>query len=136
MSELGVDTLCRIYVKIRDAKAAVTKEYDSKIAELEEQLEAVGNEIKDSIQALGDGATSVKTKYGLAMLKTERRYYARDWSAFRQFMREHDAMELTEKRVAQGEMEKWLEEHPDLVPPSLDSMSKIVVVVQRPRATA
>jgi hypothetical protein len=45
---------------------------------------------------------------------------------------EHDAVDLLEKRIAQGNMRQFLEENPGTVPPGLNSNSEYSVSVRKP----
>jgi hypothetical protein len=47
-------------------------------------------------------------------------------------MLEHDAIDLLEKRIAQGNMSKFLEENPGLLPPGLNSNTEYAISVRKP----
>ena len=127
-----LDRLAKIYRKIRDAKAALTTEYDTKIAGLEAQLEVVSDAMKEHMKAAG--VTSVKTEEGTIILSKQTRYSVQDWDAFKAFVVEHGALDLFEKRVAQKNTEQFLEENPDVAIPSLMTDAKYVVSVRKPGA--
>jgi hypothetical protein len=61
----------------------------------------------------------------------KKRYWTNDWHSFYAFLKEHEALELLEKRVAQTNMSTFLEENPDLHPPGLNVDSRYSVVVRR-----
>jgi len=46
-------------------------------------------------------------------------------------LKEHEALELLEKRISQSNMATFLEENPDLHPPGLNVDSRYAVVVRR-----
>jgi hypothetical protein len=58
-------------------------------------------------------------------------YWTNDWEAMGRFVVEHQAPELLEKRLNQGNMKQFLEEHPDLLPPGLNVDSQYSVTVRR-----
>jgi hypothetical protein len=66
------------------------------------------------------------------ILATKTRYYTQDWSSFKDFILEHDAVDLLEKRIAQSNMAQFLEQNPGLVPPGLNSDTEYDVTVRRP----
>jgi hypothetical protein len=62
------------------------------------------------------------------------RYYTQDWDSFKKFVIEHDVVDLLEKRIAQTNMSKFLEENPTLVPPGLNSNTEFDISVRKPTA--
>ena len=125
-----LDRLVRVYMKIRTKAQAVAKEYETQIEELKMQQNEVAMAIKDVLQAMG--TKSAKTDYGTAILTTKTRYYAQDWDAMRGFILEHQALDLLEKRIAQSNMGKFLEDNPRLTPPGLNSVTEYDVSVRKP----
>ena len=108
----------------------LTKEYESQIEELKLQQDDVKAAIKDQLKALG--SKSVRTDYGTVTLTIKKRYSTQDWDAFKHFVVEHDALDLFEKRIAQSNMNKFLEENPTLVPPGLQADTEYDVSVRKP----
>lgn len=126
MEDLPMDRLVRIYMKMR----AALQELDAQIEAIKEQQQEVKNEIKDRMRALG--TKSLKTDYGTVSLMEKTRYYTQDWDSFKQFLVQHDAIDLLEKRIAQTNMRTFLEENPALVPPGLNSDTDFDVSVRKP----
>lgn len=127
-----LDKLAKTYRRIRDAKAALTTEYDTQIAGLDGQLEIVADAMKEQMKAAG--VTSVKTSEGTVILSKQTRYSVQDWDAFKAFAVEHDALDLFERRIAQKNTEQFLEQNPDVAIPSLMTDAKYVVSVRKPGA--
>lgn len=127
MEELPLDRLVRIYMKMRSA----LQDLDAQIEAIKEQQQEVKNEIKDRMRALG--TKSVKTDFGTVSLTEKTRFYTQDWDSFKQFVIQHDAVDLLEKRIAQTNMRTFLEENPTLVPPGLNSDTEFDVSVRRPQ---
>jgi hypothetical protein len=126
----SLDTLAKAYIRIRDAISAKTKEYDAIIEGLKEQQKAISDEIKARMQAVG--ATSLKTDSGTMSMRVDTRYYPQDWDAFSAFVKANDAMALLERRVAQGNLQAWIEQNPDNVPHGLGTVSQYVISVRKP----
>ena len=125
-----LDKLTRVYLKMRAKIQEVEKEYDTKIEALKAQQQEVKNAMKDQMLKLG--GKSFRTEYGTIMLTQKTRYYTQDWDSFKKFIVEHDVVDLLEKRIAQTNMAKFLEENPSLVPPGLNSDSEFEVSVRKP----
>ena len=129
MDTPSVDTLCRVYVKIRDKKQTIQKEADEQIEALDAQLKEVAGAIKEIMRAAG--TTSMKTPHGTAYMQPKTKYYAMDWSVFGQWIIQNQAIELMEKRVAQANMAQWVKEHPSNVPPGLQADTELTVTVRK-----
>jgi uncharacterized protein involved in exopolysaccharide biosynthesis len=127
---IPLDRLAKIYRKIRAEITTLTQEYDSKIETLKAQQDEIKNAMKDMMKAMG--VTSVRTEQGTVVLSVSTRYNTQDWDSFKKFVVEHDAVDLLEKRIAQGNMNQFLEENPGLVPPGLNSSSEYSISVRKP----
>ena len=114
---IPLDKLVAIHAKIKAKQAAL----DKQIADLEEQREEIRLAIKDQMKALG--LTSVRTSAGTVSLMKTTRYNTADWDSFKQFVLEHQMVDLLEKRIAQTNMAQFLEENPGVVPPGLNAVT-------------
>lgn len=131
MSEqMPLDKLARIYRKMRTRIQELTQEYESQIEAIKEQQQQVINEIKDIMMATGQ--KTARTDEGTIMLGTKTRYNTHDWDEFKKFVLEHEALDLFERRISQGNMKQFLEENPTLVPPGLDASTEYTVTVRKP----
>ena len=130
-ASVPLDKLARVYRKIKAKKQELTAEYDSKVAELDAQLNVLQTQMKD--QLLAAGVKSVNTTEGTIILATTTRYHTTDWDAFKDFVRDNDLLDLFEKRIAQTNMAKFLTDNPDKVPPGLNSNSEYTVSVRKPK---
>jgi hypothetical protein len=119
---IPLDQLAKVYRKIKVRMDLVQKDFDTQLETLKGQLEEIKLAIKDQMKA--QGAKSVKTDFGTLSLVTKTRYSTTDWDSFKQFIIDHEVVDLLEKRVAQLNMAKFLEENPTLVPPGLNSSTE------------
>ena len=129
MSEdtIPMDKLERMYMKMRTA----IQDLDKQIEDIKEAQQHVKNAMKDQMLALG--TKSVRTDFGTISLKEKTRYYTQDWDSFKKFVIEHDAVDLLEKRIAQSNMQTFLEENPSLHPPGLSNTAEFDISVTKPR---
>ena len=127
---IPMDKLAKIYLVIRTRVQLLTQEYEKEKAGLEAQKAEVANAMRDQMKALG--SKSVKTEYGTVMLGVKTRYSTQDWDAFKDFCISNNTIDLLERRIAQRNMAKWLEENPEDVPPGLNSDSEYEVTVRKP----
>jgi hypothetical protein len=131
-SAMPFDKMVRIYRKISATIAEKTAANDEEIADLEAQKDV----LKDAMRAhmKEQNATSINTPFGLAILGKSVRYSTNDWDSFKTFMKEHDALDLVEKRIAQKNMADFRTRFPDLVPVGLSSDSVYTITVRKPTA--
>jgi len=127
---IPLDTLARVYRKIRDRVQLLTKEYESQVEELKAQQNEIKIAMKDQMLALG--SSSIRTSEGTIILAQKVRYYTDDWDSFKTFVVEHEALDLFEKRIHQTNMVTFLEENPGVVPAGLNSMTEYDVSVRKP----
>jgi len=132
MSETAVpmDKLARVYRKMQTRIQELTAAYETEVEALKAQQEEIKNALKDQMLALG--VKSVNTEAGTVILSTKTRYQTHDWDAFKQFVIEHDAVDLLEKRIAQTNMSTFLKENPSLMPPGLNSNTEFNISVRKP----
>ena len=133
MSEeaIPIDKLTKIYRKIKAQIDQLTREYDTQVEVLKASQDEIKFAIKDQMKALG--VSSVKTEFGTVSMANKTRYSTQDWDSFKQFIVAHDVVDLLEKRIAQTNMAKFLEDNPGVVPPGLNAFSDFEIRITKPR---
>ena len=131
MSDVKPDLskLVSVYLKIRDRKAEVANELNTQIAELDTKLKTISSVLLEHCK--DNSVESVRTEDGTFYRSTKTKYWTGDWEAMSSFILEHEAVDLMEKRLHQGNMRTFLEENPDLLPPGLNVDSEYTVTVRR-----
>lgn len=129
MTEVGADKLAKVYIKMRDALQQLEREHEERVANIKSQMELVENELMEICKATG--ADSIKTPHGTIIRSVKTRYWTSDWESMHEFIRQHDAYDLLERRVHQTNMKTWLEENPNFLPQGLNSESRYSVTVRR-----
>jgi len=130
LAAIPMDKLAKVYRKMAAKIQELTTEYDTAVAEIKRQQDAVKNALKD--QMLVMGVNSVRTDNGTVVLSTKTRYQTQDWDSLKEFIKEHDAIDLLEKRIAQTNMATFLEENPGVYPPGLNSVTEYAISVRKP----
>ena len=130
VASFPMDKLARIYRKMQAEVQRMTQEYETQVEQIKSQQELVKNALKDQMLALG--MSSVKTDSGTVVLSTKTRFNTTDWDSFKEFVKEHDALDLFEKRIAQTNMGAFLEDNPGVVPPGLNSVTEYAISVRKP----
>lgn len=127
---IPMDRLAKVYLRIREKILSQERAHEAEIAALKAERDTVALAMKDQMLALG--SKSVKTDFGTVILSQKTRYYASDWDEMKKFVLEHEAVDLLERRIAQTNMAKFLEENPGKVPAGLNSISEYDVSVRKP----
>ena len=126
----SVDKLAAAYIRIRDKRGDLRREYESEDRALEEQMQILQDEMLEVCRATG--ATTIRTEAGTVIRSIKSRYTTNDWDSMYQFIREHDAFGLLEKRLHQTHMKQFLEENPELLPMGLNVDREYSITVRRP----
>lgn len=127
--EVKADKLVKAYIKIRDKRKQLAEDYEKQDKELEESLDLIESELLKICKETG--ADSLRTEFGTVSRRVAKRYTTNDWYSFYKFLKEHEAFELLEKRIAQTNMASFLEENPTVLPPGLNVDSRYAVSVRR-----
>ena len=126
---MDANQLVKVYIKIRDAKDRLVKQHEEALEKLEQQLDVVEQELLAICKATGqDGG---KTENGSFTRTVKVRYWTSDWDSMYQFIKDHDAPELLERRVHQGNFKEFLQENPDKMPQGMNVDSRYSVTVRR-----
>lgn len=128
-SPISVDSLTRVYLKIRDTRAELKAAFDKEDNALSEQLDKVKIALLDYCKE--QNVESVRTTEGLFYRTVKTRYWTSDWESFHKFLLNVEAPELLEKRINQSAMKEFLEENPEQVPPGLNTDKEYVISVRK-----
>lgn len=124
-----IDKLVRVYLKMN----AVLTEKRNAFAEEEKKLKASMAKVKTALleHCKEHDADSVRTSEGLFYRTVKTNYWTNDWEAMGKFVLEHQIPELFEKRLHQGNVKQFLEDHPDVLPPGLNVDREYVITVRK-----
>jgi len=126
---MDANQLVKVYIKIRDAKERKVKQHEEELALLEQQLDVVEQELLAICKATGqDGG---KTENGSFTRTVKTRYWTSDWDSMYQFIKNHDAPELLERRIHQGNFKEFLQDNPDKMPEGMNVDSRYSITVRR-----
>jgi hypothetical protein len=127
--DVPIEKIVTVYIKMRDTKDALFKEYSAKASEIDEQMTILKHKLIEISKETG--VTSFSTPNGVAYRTVKNRYWTNDWGSFYDFMREHGTMELLEKRIHQTNIKEFLEGNPDVHPPGLNIDSEYEITIRR-----
>lgn len=126
---VSIETLTRIYIKIRDKRAEIKAEFEEEDAKLVGQLDAIKSELLAHCKE--HNVESVRTAAGVFFRTVKTRYWTNDWESMHAFVMEHEVPEFFEKRLNQSAVRQFLEANPNLHPPGLNADSEYVITVRK-----
>jgi hypothetical protein len=127
---MTADQLVATYIKIRTAKEKLVKDCDAATKVLQAQMDTIEGELLELCKTTGqDGG---KTAQGTFTRTVKTRYWTSDWESMYRFIKEHDAPELLERRVAQGTFKEFLDQNPGLMPEGMNVDNWYAITVRRP----
>jgi len=127
--EIPINKIIDTYVKIRDKKEELYRNYKDSTAELEEQMKLLKHKLLELSKETG--ATTFSTPDYTAYRTVKNRYWTNDWESFYDFMQKNGAMGLLEKRIHQTNIKEFIDENPDLHPPGLNVDSEYEFTIKR-----
>jgi hypothetical protein len=125
----ALDDYVSVYIKLRDKKAELAAAFAEKEKEINRRLDIIKGQFLAHCKE--NGVESVKTSSGTFWRSQKTRFWTGDWEAFNNFVLEHEAVDLLEKRIHQGNMKQFLEENPEALPPGLNTDSEFTITVRR-----
>jgi hypothetical protein len=123
----SADKLTKIYIKMRNA----IKEKEDEIKTIKKQQETVVEKLLALCEE--QDLDSLRTSSGTVSRRVQSHYWTSDWERMYDFLKEHDAFHLLEKRISGLAMKQFLEDNPDLMPAGLQVNRKYIVSVLKPR---
>jgi len=126
----SLDEMAGAFLAIRNKMSEIQKKADKEIRALEKQKNIIATEFEKICES--DGVNSINTNSGTIVRSVRQRYWTSDWIGFCNIMKEHNAFELVEQRIHQGNIKKFLEENPSIRPRGLNVESKYSITVRRP----
>ena len=126
-----VEELVKTYLTIRNEREKILREYEAKDEALKKDLQAVEQYL---LGVCNDTNTDgFKTSAGTVTHKLNERFYCSDWDNFRDFVLEHKALELFERRIHQGNFKEFMAGHEqDGLPPGINVMREFSITVRKP----
>lgn len=131
MQNHSIDTakLVKVYVKMRDARAAKKKAFEAEDRRIGDQQDQIENEL---LRFLNDNTMeSVRTSHGTFYRKEEVVPNGSDWDAFYAWVKENDAFDAFERRIKATFVKTFMEEHAGGLPPGVSVHRRFKAGVRR-----
>ena len=127
-----VETLVRAYLAIRTERDKLSREYEAKDRELQNDMEQIQGVLLDKCNEIG--ADSIRTESGTIVKTMRENFVCGDWDNFRKFVLENNAIELLQQRIHQSNFKEFMGNHEDDgMPPGISTMREFAISVRKPR---
>lgn len=127
-----IEEMVSIYIKIRNHIEETEERHKSELEKIREEYDIVSQHLLGICNE--QNLDSIKTPAGTVSRTVSTRYWASDWEQMYSFIRDHDAPQLLERRIHNGNMKQFLEENPDTLPIGLQADSRYTIRVRKPTA--
>jgi hypothetical protein len=132
---MNTDQLVEAFITLRNERDRMRNEWEAKDSEIKEEMTA----LEQALLAICNeaNATSIKTDKGTVIRKLNERFFCSDWDNFRDYVLEHQALELLERRIHQGNFKEFIAERQDEgLPPGVNVMREYGVTVRKPTSVS
>jgi len=126
---IDMDDQAQQYFKLRQKRELLKERFTAEDSQLEKAMAEIETQLLDSLNETN--STSMSTNSAVIMRSVRRRYMPTNWDAVYKLIEKHKAFSLLEKRVHNGNMKDFLDEHPDEYPAGLNVDSRYAVTVRR-----
>jgi hypothetical protein len=126
---ISVDKLVAAYIKMRDKRAELLRDYEEADGSVKSQMELVEAKLLELCKDIG--VDRLGSTHGAVIRTVKTRYWTSDWESMHKFILEHKMPELLERRISQTTMKQLLEENPEIMPMGLNTDSKYGVTIRR-----
>jgi hypothetical protein len=133
MSEdvVKLDSIVKTYLTIRDEKERLAREHDMKDRELANDLAQIEQVLLSSCNDIN--ADSIRTSVGTIIKTTRENFVCSDWDNFKDYVMEHQAIELLQQRIHQANFKEFLSgREEEGLPPGISTMREFKVTVRKP----
>ena len=132
---MNTDQLVETFITLRGERDRLRNEWEAQDAKVKEEMTT----LEQALLAICNetNATSIKTDKGTVIRKLNERFFCSDWDNFRDYVLEHQALELLERRIHQGNFKEFIaEREAEGLPPGVNVMREYGVTVRKPASVS
>jgi len=126
---VDVNRLTKAYIKLRDARSELKKDWEKEDAKFKEKLEKIEGAL---LQFLNETQqNSSKTDAGIVYRQEEITPTGADWDAFYGWVAKNNAFDALERRIKKTFIREYMDTHDGGIPPGVSVYREFVVRVRR-----
>jgi len=132
---MNTDQLVEAFIALRNERDRIRNEYEAQDAVIKEEMTTLEQALLSICNETN--ATSIKTDKGTVIRKLNERFFCSDWDNFRDYVLQHQALELLERRIHQGNFKEFIAERQEEgLPPGVNVMREYGVTVRKPTSVS
>ena len=132
---MNTDQLVETFITLRNERDRMRNEWEAEDAKIKEEMTTLEQALLSICNETN--ATSIKTDKGTVIRKLNERFFCSDWDNFRDYVLEHQALELLERRIHQGNFKEFIaEREAEGLPPGVNVMREYGVTVRKPTSVS
>jgi len=132
--DLKLEELVQTYLTIRSERENIARQFEAKDAELETELRAIEQVLLNACNEIQ--AESIRTGSGTIVKSLKESYVCGDWSNFKEFIMENQAIELLQQRIHQSNFKEFVNGRKEEgLPPGISTMREFTITVKKPTKT-
>jgi hypothetical protein len=124
-----LDKVAATYIKIRDKRSELKKQYETEDQALKAQLETLESFFFEKLKSLG--AESIRTKHGTVYQSLAIKPSCEDWTSFYTWITENEAFDALEKRVKRSFVVDYMNNNSGGLPPGITVLKEYTVTIRR-----
>lgn len=126
-----LDELVKTYLTIRAASDNLYRQYMLKKEELDREMKQLELFMLDECNELK--VESLRTNNGTITRTVKEQYNCSNWDEFKQYIIEHNALELLQQRIHNGNFKEYMQgREAEGLPPGISSVREYSVIVRKP----
>ena len=126
---MDLEELSQRYLVLRRDRDILKERYVEQDSVLEKEMAELEASMIEQLNAAN--ATSINTKSATILRRVTKRYNPSNWDSVYKLVDKYKAYGLLHKRIHDGNMATFLEEHPEEYPKGLNLDSRYAVTVKR-----
>jgi hypothetical protein len=123
------DKMVKAYIKLREQRSAIKKEFEEKDSVLKSKMEVIESAMLQQMNE--SGIESIKTAAGTFYRQEEVTPTGSDWDAFYSWVSANNAFEALERRIKKTFIKEYMETNSGAIPPGVSVYREYVVRVRR-----
>lgn len=125
----NTNTLTKAYVKLREARSALSKTFNEKDKELKAKMTRLEAEMLRILKETG--SESIRTEAGTFYRQEDITPSGSDWESFYAWVAEHGAFDALERRIKKTFVKEYMETHDGELPPGVSVYREYVARVRQ-----
>jgi len=126
-----LEDLVKTYLTIRVEREKIAREYEARDSVLKEEMSQIEAVMLSTCNEIN--AESIKTGSGTVIKSTKETYVCSDWTNFKDFVLENQALELLSQRLHQSNFKEFINNRKEEgLPPGINTFREVVITVKKP----